>query len=88
MNVDRLSMTVPGDVGAALRALALARGTTVSSIVASAIDHEIRLAALDEALTAADARFGAVAEKKLVVEAEGELLRNAKQASPRRRRRA
>jgi predicted transcriptional regulator len=87
MSVDRLSVTVPSDIGAALRALADARGTTVSTIVSQAIGHEIRLAALDRALAEADSRFGALAEG-LVLQAEVELARNARSARPKRRRRA
>jgi predicted transcriptional regulator len=87
MSVDRLSVTVPSDVGAALRALADARGTTVSNVVAQAISHEIRLAALDQALAEADSRFGALAED-LVLQAEAELARNARSARQRGRRRA
>jgi len=87
MGVDRLSVTVPSEIGAALRALAEARGTTVSNIVAEAIGHEIRLAALDRALAEADSRFGALAES-LIRQAESELTRNAKSAQPGRRRKA
>jgi predicted transcriptional regulator len=85
MAVDRLSVTVPSDIGAALRALAEARGTTVSTIVAQAIGHEIRLAALDRALAEADSRFGLLPED-LVMQAEAELSRNARSVKPRRRR--
>ena len=87
MSVDRLSVTVPSDVGAALRALAEVRGSTVSMVVAQAIGHEIRLAALDRALAAADSRFGPVAEE-LVLRAEAELSRNIKRARRKRRRKA
>ena len=84
MGVDRLSVTVPTDVGAALRALAEARGTTVSTVVAQAIGHELRLAALDVALAEADTRFGALSEE-IVFHAEEELARNAKAAKVKRR---
>lgn len=87
MSVDRLSVTVPSGVGTALRALADARGTTVSTIVAQAIGHEIRLAALDRALAEADSRFGVLAED-LVLQAEAELSRNATRVRPKRRRKA
>lgn len=86
MSVDRLSVTVPSDLGVALRALADARGTTVSTVVAQAIGHELRLAALDRALADADSRFGTLAED-LILEAEAELSRNTRGARPRRRRR-
>src|SRR2546426_394216 len=62
MPVDRLSVTVPSELGAALRSLAEARGATVSTIVTDAIAHEVRMAALDVALAEADRRFGPVAE--------------------------
>ncbi len=73
MNVDRLSVTVPSELGAALRELAEARGETVSAVVAEAIAHQLRLAALDKALGEADLQFGPVPEA-LVNEAEAELL--------------
>jgi len=88
MAVDRLSVTVPSELGAALRALAEARGATVSTIVTEAIAHQVRLAALDVALAEADRRFGAVAED-LVIRAEGELIAASKlQRKVRRKRRA
>lgn len=87
MSVDRLSVTVPSDVGAALRALADARGTTVSTVVAQAIGHEIRLAALDQALAEADSQFGPLAED-LVLKAEAELSDRARSARLKRRRKS
>lgn len=65
MAVDRLSVTVPSELGAALRALAAARGSTVSTIVSDAIGHAVRLAALELALREADRAFGAVDETTL-----------------------
>jgi len=73
MAVDRLSVTVPDELGAALRALAERSGETVSSLVTEAIAHRLRLAALDVALAEADRRFGPVAAQ-LVEAAEAELL--------------
>jgi predicted transcriptional regulator len=84
MSVDRLSVTVPSEMGASLRALASARRTTVSTIVTDAIAHEIRLAALDRALAEADRTFGALAETA-IREAEAVLVGAARQALPRRR---
>jgi predicted transcriptional regulator len=84
MPVDRLSVTVPAELGAALRALADTRGTTVSTVVTDAIAHEIRLAALDEALAEADRRFGPVAEES-VLEAEAQLARASRPGRPKRR---
>jgi len=87
MSVDRLSVTVPSELGAALRVLASARGTTVSNVVTDAIAHAIRLAALDRALAEADAAFGEVAEE-LIRKAEADLTRASKRARPKPRRRA
>ena len=82
MSVDRLSVTVPSELGAALRSLAEARGSTVSNVVTDAIAHAIRLAALDRALAAADAEFGVLTDAQ-VREADAILSRAAK---PRRRK--
>ena len=88
MAVDRLSVTVPSELGAALRALAEARGETVSTIVTEAIAQRVRLAALDLALAEADRKFGPV-DPKLVEAAVKQLTKAAKLArEPRRRRRA
>jgi hypothetical protein len=84
MPVDRLSVTVPSKLGAALRALAARRGETVSTIVTDAIAHQVRLAALDAALADADERFGPL-DDAAVAAAEASLL--AKPGKPRRRRR-
>lgn len=62
MAVDRLSVTVPSELGAALRALAEARGTTVSTVVTEAIALEVRLAELDRALAEASRRFGPISD--------------------------
>ena len=72
MAVDRLSVTVPSELGAALRTLAELRGATVSTLVTEAIAHQVRLAALDVALAEANHRFGAIAGE-LVDKAEREL---------------
>ena len=87
MAVDRLSVTVPAELGVALRALAEARGTTVSTVVADAIAHQVRMAALDVALDEADRRFGPVDDRQLAA-AEAELVEAAKRGSSRRRKRA
>lgn len=87
MAVDRLSVTVPGELGAALRALAEVRGTTVSTLVAGAIAHQVRMAALDVALDEADRRFGPIDDRTLV-KAEAELVKAARRGSGRTRRRA
>lgn len=85
MAVDRLSVTVPAELGAALRALADRRGETVSMVVAEAIAREVRGAALDRALAEADKRFGPVPDE-LVDEAEVDLARAAKARKGSRRR--
>jgi predicted transcriptional regulator len=87
MAVDRLSVTVPSELGAALRALARARGATVSTVVADAIAHQVRMAALDLALDEADRQFGPIADGE-VAAAETELVQAAKRRSRRGRKRA
>ena len=84
MAVDRLSVTVPAELGAALRELAERRGQTVSTIVTEAIAHQVRLAALERALAADERELGPVAEK-LVEQAATELGRAAKQRRGRRK---
>lgn len=86
MAVDRLSVTVPSELGAALRALAEARGATVSTVVTEAIAHQVRLAALDLALEEADRRFGPVDDEQ-VTAAEAELVKAAKRGRKRGRKR-
>jgi len=73
MNVDRLSITVPGELGAAVRALARARGDTVSTVATEALALKVRHAALDRALADAHRRFGPV-PAELVAEAESALV--------------
>jgi hypothetical protein len=86
MAVDRLSVTVPSELGAALRALAEARGQPVSTIVTEAIEHEVRRAALAVAVSAAERRFGPVPSEILAeVETElGELHRPRRKRSRKR----
>jgi hypothetical protein len=87
MAVDRLSVTVPSELGSALRALAKARDANVSSIVTDAIAREVRLAALDRALAVADERFGPL-DESLVTRAEVELAEAGKLGKrPRRQKR-
>ncbi|HEX6272501.1 MAG TPA: hypothetical protein VFZ53_05660 [Polyangiaceae bacterium] len=85
MAVDRLSVTVPSELGSELRALAKARGGNVSSVVTDAIAREVRLAALDRALGAADERFGPL-DEELVARAESDLTRTIKQGKRARRK--
>ncbi len=87
MAVDRLSVTVPSELGAALRALAEARGATVSTVVADAIAHQVRMAALDVALAEADERFGAV-DDAAVAKAKADLIKAAQRGTKQRSRRA
>ncbi len=58
MSVDRLSVTVPSELGAVMRTKARARGETVSTFVAESIAQRLRHEALGEALAAADRQFG------------------------------
>ncbi|HEX7836520.1 MAG TPA: ribbon-helix-helix protein, CopG family [Kofleriaceae bacterium] len=85
MAVDRLSVTVPSELGAALRALAEARGATVSTVVADAIAHQVRMAALDLALDEADRRFGPI-DGAQVTAAEAELVKAARRGTRRSKR--
>lgn len=87
MAVDRLSVTVPSELGSELRALAKARGGNVSSVVTDAIAREVRLAALDRALGVADERFGSL-DDDLVARAEFDLAKAAKQGQRARRRKS
>lgn len=82
MAVDRLSVTVPSELGSALRALAQARGATVSTVVADAIAHQVRMAALDVALEEADRRFGPLDDEH-VTAAQAELVKATKRGSRR-----
>jgi len=86
MAVDRLSVTVPSELGAALRALAEARGATVSTVVADAIAHEVRMAALDLALAEADKRFGPI-DDAAVAQAKADLIEAAQRGARRRSKR-
>lgn len=61
VSVDRLSVTVPRELGAAMRTLARARRQTLSMLVTEGMAHQLRLASLETALAAADERFGALA---------------------------
>jgi predicted transcriptional regulator len=83
--VDRLSVTVPSELGAALRALAEKRGLPVSTVVTEAIAQQVRLAALDVALAHAERRFGPVPDE-WIASAESELRprRRAPRKRPRR----
>ena len=86
MAVDRLSVTVPSELGAALRALAEARGATVSTVVTDAIAHQVRMAALDLALAEADRRFGAI-DDAAVVKAKADLIKAAQRGARQRSKR-
>jgi hypothetical protein len=66
MNVDRLSVTVPAELGAELRRVCAQRGEALSTLVGEAIERQLRLIALDEALRAADAEFGPVPEHDII----------------------
>lgn len=85
MAADRLRVTVPSELGAALRALAAARGATISTVVADAIAHQVRTAALDLALVGADQRFGAI-DDAAVVKAKVDLVKAARRGAKLRSR--
>ena len=87
MAVDRLSVTVPSDLGAALRKLAEGRGQPVSAIVTAAIAREVRLAALDDALAVSERKFGPIADATLA-EAEADFVVAARLVRKRRARRS
>jgi predicted DNA-binding protein len=72
MPVDRLSVTVPSEIGLRLRTLAAARGETVSNLVAEAIAHQIRMAALDTAIAEGERLFGPISGEALA-KADAEL---------------
>ena len=82
--VDRLSVTVPSKLGRELRRLAKLRKTTVSQVVADAVAHQVRVAALEAALHAADLRFGPV-PADAVAKAEAEFVASSSRASAPRR---
>jgi hypothetical protein len=77
MAVDRLSVTVPAELGAKLRALAESRGEAVSTIVTEAIEQQIRRAALRELLAADEREFGPIPSER-IDRARKELLRAPK----------
>jgi len=81
MAVDRLSITVPSERGAALRSLAAGRHQSVPTVVTEAIAHRVRMAALDVALAEAGRKLGPV-PAELVAAAGAQLVARAK---PRRR---
>jgi predicted DNA-binding protein len=85
MAVDRLSITVPAELGVELRALAARLREPVSTVVTEAIEQRIRNAALDLALAEADRRFGPL-DPALVAKAEAELAGPARRGSRRRRK--
>lgn len=85
MAVDRLSVTVPDRLGRELRALAKARGANVSAVVTEAIEREVRVAALERALHAADERFGPV-DDRLIQRAEAQLAASSRPPKRTRRR--
>lgn len=65
MAVDRLSVTVPVELGEALRACAEAEGLAVSAIVARAIAREVRHHALGAFLDEFERTHGAPTQKQL-----------------------
>jgi predicted transcriptional regulator len=84
---ERISVTLPREVRTALRALAEARKTTVSAVVADAVAHQVRMSALDRALREADRRFGPVPEAAIQA-AMRAVLRTSRKGRARKRRAA
>ncbi len=83
MAVDRLSVTVPSELGAALRALAEERGESVSTIVTEAIARQVRLDALGKLLDELDRKHGPLPDAD-IEKAKAALL--AKAPRPKRQR--
>lgn len=73
MTDDRLSVTVPSELGTAVRKLAAQRRVTVSALIADALEHRVRAAAFDAALAQADREHGPI---------DAELVRDAKLERP------
>ncbi len=65
MAVDRLSVTVPAHLGEALRACAEREGLAVSTIVARAIEREVRHMALGAFLDEFERTHGSPTQKQL-----------------------
>lgn len=65
MAVDRLSVALDPELGAAIREAAAARQTSVSAWLASAAEHHLRNQRLGEALDAWEAENGPVTEEEL-----------------------
>lgn len=58
VTTDRLTVSVPSELGDSLRKIAASRGESVSSVVAKAIGEEVRRVALGEFLTRAASDVG------------------------------
>jgi predicted transcriptional regulator len=86
MAVDRLSVTVPSELGAKLRELAKARHTAVSTEVTEAIATWVRMAALDLALEESERQFGPLDQRE-VAEAQAALIKAARRSSRRKHKR-
>jgi post-segregation antitoxin (ccd killing protein) len=84
--VDRLSVTVPAELGSALRTAAETAGVSVSAFVSRAIAREMRSLALGAALEEFDRKFGPVATD-IVAESEA-LLNRAERVTARKKRAA
>jgi hypothetical protein len=88
MTTDRLTVSVPSELGESLRRIAASRRESVSSVVAKAIADEVRQVALAEFLTHAKKDVGPLPQA-LLDDADRVLDRAAaKVARPRKARRA
>jgi len=65
MNVDRLSVAVPAELGSAVREAATKRGVSVSTWMSEAAEAMLRNQLLGEALDAWQAENGAFTEEEL-----------------------
>ena len=81
MNVDRLSVTVPAELGKAVRDAAKKTGVSVSTWMGEAAAAQLRHELLGEALDAWQAEDGAFTEEEL--EAAAALVRGEGTAIPR-----
>lgn len=70
VSVDRFSITLPSELGSAVRAAAEAESRTISAWLASAVTAELRRRALDEALVAWQAQHGELMPEELAAAAE------------------
>lgn len=64
-DVDRITVTMDAELGAAVRAAAVRAGTSVSGWLAAAAAHQLRNELLGSALDEWEAEFGTFTEEEL-----------------------